>query len=450
MKFNKIIVSTNDDPTFYNFWELVYKSWKTFFPNVEVILAFITNRPENDPIVQHLKQWGTVKLYPEILNIPTPNLAKVVRLIEATKHGTDVCMVNDIDLVPLQSEYVYDRLSLREKDKLLLIGRLSEWGNLRGNKKYEEKSPMGYTVGESFIWKQVVNPHGYEYEELIKSWIDLYVFDVQEAINHPAADGYTPFGFCDESLMRALRSKTPDLVQIINLGFNPKVDGLDRCWWDKTDITRLYKNEYIEAHLPRPINKHLDKIKQIVDYIIKTSSERNITFEKKIMNTFGGSGIEKNVFDWIVKTLPKNSTVLELGMGKSSTINLASKFKLYSVEDQLKFYNLYSQYSDKAYYAPIKNGWYDLEVIKQIPQDYDLILIDGPNEEQPTTGLIDSTRGRFCEHLDLFNTDAIMVFHDTKPDWTAERELAEETARLLNLPLTFFDEGDYWGVVGKI
>jgi len=168
------------------------------------------------------------------------------------------------------------------------------------------------------------------------------------------------------------------------------------------------------------------------------------------MNTFGGSGIEKTVFDWIVKALPENATVLELGMGASSTVNLASKFRLYSVEDQYKFYDQYRKYSYKAFHAPLKDGWYDLEVIKQIPKDYDLILIDGPNEEKPTTGLADSTRGRFCRHLDLFNTDSILVFHDTKPTWKAERELAIETARLLNLPITFFEEGDSWAVVGNV
>jgi len=279
---NKVIVSTNDNPIFYNLWELIYKSWKLYFPEVDVVLAFVTNRSEDDQVVKHLSQWGTVKLYPEIPNIPTSNLSKVVRLIEATKYGKEVCVVNDIDLVPLQSEYFLNRLELREPNKLLSIGRLTEWENLRGIKKYENKCPMGYTTGESFIWKQIINPDNLDYQDLINSWRGLCILDEQEAIDNPPADGVIPNGFCDESLLRALRTKAPELSQIVSLGFNPKVDGIDRSWWDKLDINRLYNNEYVEAHLPRLQPEHFEKIMTIVDYIKKVSNDKNITFRRKL------------------------------------------------------------------------------------------------------------------------------------------------------------------------
>lgn len=139
------------------------------------------------------------------------------------------------------------------------------------------------------------------------------------------------------------------------------------------------------------------------------------------MNTdFGGWAIQESCYNFLVEKLPAGSTLLELGSG-IGTMHLAKHFKMYSIENYLEWVDKY----DSTYiHAPIKSyddrwtapdlpgegterqlGWFDPQIVaNNLPEKYDAILIDGPN------GMFG--RGGFLKHLDLFNTDVLMVFDD--------------------------------------
>lgn len=99
-----------------------------------------------------------------------------------------------------------------------------------------------------------------------------------------------------------------------------------------------------------------------------------------------GSSISFETFDYMKGILPKGSVVLELGSGKG-TEKLSSLYKMYSIEHNSKFLDLYKS---EYIYAPLKkmelpdfpeeNYWYDPyffeDKIKKI--DYNFILVDGP------------------------------------------------------------------------
>jgi hypothetical protein len=112
------------------------------------------------------------------------------------------------------------------------------------------------------------------------------------------------------------------------------------------------------------------------------------------------------IHEWIEKNLPKGSTILELGSGKG-TARMVKNYNVYSIEHSQKWMN---RYGSNYIYAPIKDGWYDIDSIKNsIPDHYDLLLIDGPPRK------IDGKKvGRrpFGDHLDLFNTDVTIIVDD--------------------------------------
>jgi predicted O-methyltransferase YrrM len=122
---------------------------------------------------------------------------------------------------------------------------------------------------------------------------------------------------------------------------------------------------------------------------------------RHFLRNFGGWSIDKELFDFIRSVLPEGKIMLELGSGWSSQ-KFSEYYTVYSIEHNEKWVG---KYSTHYIYAPIKNGWYDISILsKKLPQSYDLILIDGP------TG--DIGRGGFYSHLDLFNTNVIMIFDD--------------------------------------
>lgn len=148
----------------------------------------------------------------------------------------------------------------------------------------------------------------------------------------------------------------------------------------------------------------------------------------------GGWAIDPEVYEFILKNLPEGSTILELGSGIGTSI-LAKRYTMYSIEHDLKFVG---RYRSNYIYAPIHDGWYNVELIQQkLPEKYDMILVDGPPAEIGRIG--------FWKNADLFNLDCLIVFDDTnRPkdkevfdkilDWCnfdfgAERPVPEEKKR---------------------
>jgi hypothetical protein len=138
------------------------------------------------------------------------------------------------------------------------------------------------------------------------------------------------------------------------------------------------------------------------------------------MDKLGGWAIQESCYEFIKKTLPKGSTILELGSG-IGTDYLSKHYKMYSIENYLEWVDKYDStyifapiefYNDK-WTAPdlpgddtsIQSGWYNPELVKNnLPESYDLILVDGPNGS--------FGRGGFLKHIDMFNTNVPIIFDD--------------------------------------
>lgn len=144
---------------------------------------------------------------------------------------------------------------------------------------------------------------------------------------------------------------------------------------------------------------------------------------------WGGSGIEKVVYDWIVINIPIGSNIIELGAGHVSTNVLRHEYKLTSIEHNPEYANIY----DKVNYilTPIKNDWYDLTGIK-LPKA-ELVIIYGFNRK----GILDN--------INLFNKKAKFLIHDTYRD--EEIELSFNLGELLKRKPVFYTDGDFFCVI---
>lgn len=138
------------------------------------------------------------------------------------------------------------------------------------------------------------------------------------------------------------------------------------------------------------------------------------------MDKLGGWAIQESCYEFIKKTLSEGSTILELGSG-IGTDYLSKHYTMYSIENYLEWVDKYNStyifapiesYNDKwsapdlpGEHAPKQSGWYNPELLKNnLPESYDLILVDGPN------GMFG--RGGFLKHIDMFNTNVPIIFDD--------------------------------------
>lgn len=151
----------------------------------------------------------------------------------------------------------------------------------------------------------------------------------------------------------------------------------------------------------------------------------NVSSQSYDLEKLGGWAISKEVFEYILDTLPVGSTILELGSGVG-TGELAKYYKMFSIEDNKAWLN---KYQSTYIYAPIKNygsyRWYDVEYLSgNLPQKYDLIFIDGPFGGIGRFG--------FYHHMSLFDINVPILFDDTNRN--AERDLFNAVASVLNRP----------------
>ena len=180
----------------------------------------------------------------------------------------------------------------------------------------------------------------------------------------------------------------------------------------------------------------MTKILKISLALLLATGNMQIRPEQTIKWTTNPWSVSQEVFDYIRKTIPEGETIVELGSGWAS--NQFSKFyTVFSVEHDPKWL---AKYDTNYIYAPIKNSWYDPEILaKQLPKNYNLILVDGP------TGAIG--RYGFCTYLHLFKTDVIIIFDDVHRE--AEYKLMIDVAEKLKKDFTIHTDrfGKQFGII---
>ncbi len=154
--------------------------------------------------------------------------------------------------------------------------------------------------------------------------------------------------------------------------------------------------------------------------------------------SFHNHSITENLFNYIRKTLPEGSTLLELGSGWA-TGELANHYMMYSVEHNEEW--LY-KYDSTYLHVPLKEHkplanhlttlWYDSDILRYKLKglEYDLLLVDGPPQ----------TRSGFYKYHDLFDTNAIWVFDDIHRD--IDRRVVTSTASKLEEPYIVYCSED--------
>lgn len=124
---------------------------------------------------------------------------------------------------------------------------------------------------------------------------------------------------------------------------------------------------------------------------------------------WGVWSIDEELFNLIVSTLGPGSRLLELGSGKATQEFISAGLKVTSIEQN----SLFSKGQGTIIHAPLVDGWYDLDIIKdKLVNDYQGILVDGPKGS--------NMRDKFWEHKFLFNLDVPLFLDDINRRYEAQ------------------------------
>ena len=254
---DKIILSCNEDETYSDFWKPVSWAYKKVFPDVSVHLAFLTNRDQNDPVVEDMREFGEVTLFPILPDVPQAGQAKMIRFILASRMAEKVCYIDDIDLFPLQADFITSKLEKRPTGVLLCVG-----GEVYG---FNGCYPISQMTAEGYIWQKFINPNSLRYEELVRSWKDKAFYDHRENINIWEPDMLNDYYFSDERLLKRLLVENPVPKLELKRGYDDYLEStIDRHTQNKEtgewifDHQKLKDGKFVNAHCIRPyrINEH--------------------------------------------------------------------------------------------------------------------------------------------------------------------------------------------------
>lgn len=265
---DKIILSSNEDPTYLEFWKPVSWAYKKMFPTVEIHLALLSNRTYQDDMVRDLAEYGHVTLFPVLPDIPEPGQAKMLRFLLAAKMGNSVCYIDDIDLFPLRADFITSKLMKRPEGVLLCVG-----GEVYG---FDGTYPISQMTAEGYVWRKFINPHNRSDAQILRSFKDKAQFHHNENINiWPDMVGdRKDYYFSDEKLLKRLLYENPVPKLEIRRGYADYLEAtIDRATYNKEtdkwefDKAKLLDGGYANAHCLRPFKKHEEKFVPLFEYI---------------------------------------------------------------------------------------------------------------------------------------------------------------------------------------
>lgn len=264
MKINRVLISV-DESDYLDYLPVVSLAWQKLL-GIKPTLALVT---EKSSLLNIDKYCQDVLYYDIDSRIPSGRCKTfVARMLMRYKFNDEVCMVSDIDLIPLSKHIFEQAMGLFKEDCFMSIGsNLFEFGDGDPMSKIVDpnlrKFPSCYTIAKSNVWKDLINPLGLNDYDLVSTWLNINEYDHKESANKE--------NFCDESLIRLMIQKwNPARDRIIGIprplkGFT-LLDRIDKGKW-RLDQNNLFNGKYVDAHCPRPLKKYVTDIILIAKYL---------------------------------------------------------------------------------------------------------------------------------------------------------------------------------------
>ena len=227
---DRVIVSSNENLTYLEFWPLVAQAWKKM--GIKPTLALIADK--NLTIDETL---GDVIRLEPIPGIPTSFYAQVIRLLLPLYFEDEFCLISDIDMIPLNAAYFND--AVREIDPTHFVV-------FRNKGYFENKFPMCYNAALGKTFKEIFGIAKEQIPQLVRQWYhEGFGWDTDEIMLYRSVTTWPHFN---------------DRCTLLNHEVRKRID---RSFW-KYNEKLLADHWYIDAHCLRPYSKHKKEIDRLL------------------------------------------------------------------------------------------------------------------------------------------------------------------------------------------
>ncbi len=236
----RVILATDNNPTYIQFWPIVAKAWQQWI-DLKPTLALVAEEG-----VRVDESLGDVIHFKPIPGIPTSFYAQVVRLLLPILYPDEVCILSDIDMLPI-SRIFFTRCAEHIPDDHFVVYT---------NKAYEGlkavQYPICYNAAKGSVFRALVGITSLS--EIPRMVCDWYNFKI----------GWTS----DEKILYGLLrlwEGYPDKLSL--LGYKTGNQRIDRGNWGY-DKALLESGYYIDSHLFRPYHQYKHTIDTLIQSVI--------------------------------------------------------------------------------------------------------------------------------------------------------------------------------------
>jgi len=269
MEIKRVILASNNNKLYYEFWNHVSKVYSEKF-NITPVLIWVGTESEKNNL-------GISDEYGEVIvTNPNTNYPINSQCTFAPYWGTqffpdDVCLVCGIDEVPLSGLFLKDLVrKYEDEDYLMLIS------DAYGNQHWSidnSVSPSGYHVGKGKIFSDIYNLK----EKFDENIDEIMLSGVISTYMSSHIGGYPSvnenWGMDEIFISHKLRNYNGkyNLVSLNN--FELMLNNRIECFRDTEpiyDLERLRRGGYAHSHLCRPLSNHTDFILNMFNNIPKS------------------------------------------------------------------------------------------------------------------------------------------------------------------------------------
>ncbi len=253
MKIDRVILSTNTNPGYSDFWPIVATSWKKRI-GVKPTLALIC-----DGDIKIDESLGDVIKFDPIPGVPVSFQATTIRLFLPAYFPDDVCILSDIDMLPIEKSYFFDSLTTITDDSMFIV---------YNDKTYNPKIPrypICYNVAKGSTFKELFGVIDVkDIPNIIKRWYKATT-SVCLGLRLNEADVEKLIFQTDERMLSVYLSIWKDAeTRLFKLGRTPARE-INRQNWSY-DPKGVKTGFYQDAHLLRPYSD--PRKKQLIDQLL--------------------------------------------------------------------------------------------------------------------------------------------------------------------------------------
>ncbi len=243
MKINRAILSSNESIEYLDFWPIVSSAWS----NLGIQPTLIYTGKES------IKMENVYRINVE--NIDSAFLSQNIRLLAPCLFPEDICIISDIDNMPLSESYFQKNIAKIDENQFVVY---------RPDACPDDMISIMWNAAKGSTWAKIFNV--FNEQEIINKLIDWY------------PDKYKIRGenwYFDQRILRTEIEKYKKQYPNMDTELNDEESGFNRL--NRSKLKRRFKKFYIEGshysdfHMPRPYKKY----KKIIDKVYNINFQKN-------------------------------------------------------------------------------------------------------------------------------------------------------------------------------